>query len=187
MEVFLIRHGSLAIDKGICYGQSDIGVDKEKFEAETKAVQELLPDDIEQAYSSPLSRCTDLASALFQNFEIDERLMELNFGDWENKKWDEIPSSDLEPWMNDFVQCQVPNGESYEYLFNRNKDFLESLLETSHKKAALVTHAGNIRSILSYILDLPLENSFRIHLNYTAVVHIQLKKDKNLCKLISIK
>lgn len=186
MEIYLIRHTSPNINKGICYGQTDLDIDPIKFEEELSIIQSKLPRSIEQFYSSPLKRCVALTQRLTSGYETDKRLVELNFGEWENKKWDDINSMELNSWMADYVNIHPPKGENYKTLYQRTKDFLEMLLQTSHKKAAIITHAGNIRSIISYILDLPLENSFRIHLDYGAVVHIQLESDLCSCKLISI-
>ncbi|MCZ2102171.1 MAG: alpha-ribazole phosphatase [Chitinophagales bacterium] len=186
MEIYLIRHTTPIVDKGICYGQTDLDIHPIQFEEELTHIQSKLPEDITHFYSSPLKRCVTLTQRLTTDFETHKRLMELNFGAWENKKWDEINKTELNQWMADFVNIHPPQGENYITLYKRTLNFLESLLQTSHKHVAIVTHAGNIRSILSYILGLPLENSFRIHLDYGAVVHIQLEVDPSLCKLVSI-
>ena len=43
--------------------------------------------------------------------------MEMNFGDWEMKNWDDIPLEELNPWMQDFVNVRVSNGESFTDLY----------------------------------------------------------------------
>ncbi|MCY7291695.1 MAG: histidine phosphatase family protein, partial [Ferruginibacter sp.] len=120
------------------------------------------------------------------DYTEDYRLAELNFGDWENKKWNEIDEEQMHIWMNDFVNISPPNGENYKNLHERTSNFIEALLETDYHKIAIITHAGNIRSFMSWALDLPLENSFRIELAYGAVVVLQINKNKNFNKLISI-
>lgn len=127
-----------------------------------------------------------LARKLSSNPKTDERLMELNFGKWENKKWNKLGETELNHWMADFVNVNPPEGESYATLHERTAKFMEMLLHTPYKKVAVVTHAGNIRSMISFVLDLPLQNSFRIELNYGTVVKLQIEKDKCLCKLVSM-
>jgi alpha-ribazole phosphatase len=56
-------------------------------------IKEQLPIDATY-YSSPLVRCKILASYL-QSSDFDSRLVEMNFGDWELQKWDDIPELDL--------------------------------------------------------------------------------------------
>ena len=186
MEVYLIRHTTPKISKGICYGQTDLEVDETSFEQELKFVLKNIPNDIEKYFSSPLKRCRQLAEKLNADYSIDERLMELNFGDWENKNWNEIDKTQLNTWMQDFVNISPTNGESYKYLYRRTESFINEVLETNFQKIAVITHAGNIRSFLSFVLSLPLENSFRIRLDYATVVAVILNKNKNFNQLLSI-
>lgn len=180
MQVYLIRHTTPAIAKGICYGQTDIGLNETLFEQEIKIIQSKLSDEIEQFYTSPLVRCKSLAEKLSPNCIVDGRLMELNFGNWENEKWNELDQADLNLWMGDFVNIKTPNGENYLDLHRRTKQFIAMALKTSSKKIAIVTHAGNIRSFISFTLGLPLKNSFKIQLGYASVVVLTLNQDKYL-------
>ena len=187
MQIYLIRHTTPNIDRGICYGQTDIDLDQTTFEQELAVIKSKLPADIEQFYTSPLQRCTTLTQRLNPHFVVDNRLMELNFGDWETKNWGEIAPSELDPWMQDFVNIQPPNGENYIDLHKRTTHFLDDVLALDFQRIALTTHAGNIRSILSFVLSLSLEHSFRIQLSYGTVVCVKLDKLASNNKLISIR
>jgi alpha-ribazole phosphatase len=186
MEIYLIRHTTPAIAKGICYGQSDLAINTNTFEEELQEIKRKLPNDIELMYSSPLQRCTDLAKRLSSNFQIDERVLELNFGNWEGQPWNTINTEELNPWMADFVHTRPPNGESYIELHKRTLDFIQSLLLLPQQKIAVVGHAGTIRSILCHVLGLSLENSFRIQLHYGAVVHVKIDKEEGMNMLLSM-
>lgn len=186
MEIYLIRHTSPLIEKGICYGQSDIPLHPLLFESESAEVRAKLPFGIDHCYSSPLTRCATLARKLAEQVSFDERLKELHFGDWELQAWDAINAAELNPWMTDFVNQPALNGESYAQLHQRTESFITELLDQEYKRVAIVTHAGNIRSLISWALDLPLANSFRIGLSYGAVAKIALHKDKQLNQLLSI-
>ncbi|MEM6262471.1 MAG: alpha-ribazole phosphatase [Bacteroidota bacterium] len=177
MEVYLVRHTTPKIDKGICYGQTDLEPDQDLFEQELRKIRHQLPQDIEQVYSSPLVRCEQLAQQLSDEVSLDPRLMELDFGHWEHKRWSEIEASELSSWMEDFVNVQAGKGESYLDLHNRTCAFVKDLMVSGHQKVVVVTHAGNMRSFISYVLALPLENSFRIQLTYGTVVRITLGKN----------
>ena len=113
MEIFLIRHTTPLIEKGICYGQTDLDI-TDSFEEEVSMIQPHLRQTNIKVYSSPLQRCAKLANALYRSeiIEYHDELMELNCVDWEMQKWDEIPKSAIQPWMDDFVNVVVPNGES---------------------------------------------------------------------------
>ncbi len=187
MQVYLIRHTTPDIEKGICYGQTDFAVNPTLFIEELKIIQSKLPDNIDRFFSSPLKRCKQLAECLSAEYIEDERLIELDFGDWENKFWSELNQTEVTVWAKDFVNNRPPNGENYVELHNRIIKFIETLLNTDNESAGIVTHAGNIRSFISRTLDLPLENSFRIDLTYGAVISLKIEKDKCYNKLISIR
>jgi alpha-ribazole phosphatase len=88
--------------------------------------------------------------------------------------------------MDDFVQVSPPNGENFIELQKRTVEFLQDLLSKEPTTSAIFTHAGNIRSITSYILEIPLNNAFRIQVSYGCVVKLRYSKEMNF-ELISIK
>ena len=173
MEVYLVRHTETVCEKGICYGQSDVGL-KEPFLEQFQFIKSQIPSDA-AVFSSPLSRCTELANYLSQSVTIDSRLVEMNFGDWEMKNWDTIPESDFTPWMTDFVNVTVPSGESFIALHDRVTNFLGTLAsENNSKKIVIITHAGVIRSILCTNSGLPLKDAFNNKVDFGAVIKIEL-------------
>jgi alpha-ribazole phosphatase len=100
----------------------------------------------------------------------------MDFGDWEMKPWDAIPKDDFEPWMNDFVNVQVPNGESFTDLFHRIEDFLANeLRRNTNKPIVIVAHAGVIRSILCSVTQLPLKDAFQNKVDFGAVLKIKME------------
>jgi alpha-ribazole phosphatase len=179
MEIYLIRHTSPQVEKGICYGQSDVPL-AATFENERKELLNGLPDQLDAVYSSPLSRCCQLADYVQAKLPVitDKRLLEMHFGDWELKKWDAVEQVALTAWMNDFVNVGVPNGENFIDLNNRVHDFIIDLIKTKHQKIAIVTHAGVIRCFAAYILELPLKQAFRIQVAYASISKIHLQDER---------
>jgi len=119
MDVYVIRHTPVAIGKDTCYGQSNVPL-ADTFLIDVEQFKNQLPTDFDTIYCSSLQRCKDLAVALeLNNIKFDNALMEMNFGDWENKKWNDINQDDLNNWMTDFVNVKTPNGENLLELFDR--------------------------------------------------------------------
>ena len=178
MEVYLVRHTETVCEKGICYGQSDVEI-REPYDIIFESILRQLPQDA-VLYSSPLQRCVILAKHIQKNTKIesiieDSRLMEMHFGDWELKSWDDIPQEVLNPWMEDFVNVNVPNGESFVDLDFRVREFLDNdILKTHSKPIIVVAHSGVIRSILCKINNLPLQEAFKSPLDYGAVIKIEM-------------
>ena len=174
MEIYLIRHTTPSIKKGICYGQTDVDLNSDTFEFELCEIKKKLPSNIDIFYCSPLTRGLKLAQRLTKEIQIDERLIELNFGRWENKRWSELDNQELSNWMENFVNVKAGGAESYLDLHKRTHSFIKALRKNSKQKIAIVTHAGNIRSFLCFILGIPLENSFRIQLNYACIIRAEI-------------
>ena len=178
MEVYLVRHTETVCEKGICYGQSDVSL-QEPYDTIFETILKQLPEDA-ILYCSPLQRCILLANYIKENSVItsihqDSRLMEMNFGNWEMKNWDVIPQDDFTPWMTDFVNVRVPNGESFTDLHNRVFDFMENELQKNNSKPVIiVAHAGVIRSVLCRITNLPLKDAFQNKVDYGAVIKIKI-------------
>jgi alpha-ribazole phosphatase len=163
MEVHLIRHTKPDIEASICYGQSDILL-ATSFDKEWTEIRETLPLHVDRLFTSPLYRCTKLSERLATHFglipEKDVRLMEMNFGDWEMKRWDNIDQSELTVWMNDFQIKPCPNGESYSNVMSRLKDFISDNLQ-GEGKYLIVTHGGIIKCFHGLLnnyhgMDLPI-------------------------------
>lgn len=173
MEIYLVRHTETVCEKGICYGQTDVAL-KESFLEQFESIKNQIPVD-SIIYSSPLSRCMLLANYLSPNIITDSRLMEMNFGDWEMKNWDAIPEADFTPWMTDFVNVAVPNGESFVDLHQRVTDFLTTDFSKNNSNSiTIVTHAGVIRSILCKLSNLPLKDAFTNKVDFGDVIKLKL-------------
>jgi alpha-ribazole phosphatase len=175
MEVYLIRHTAPLIEKGICYGQSDVPL-ASSFLEEFRTLKKLLPEQFDVVYSSPLSRCIELAKLLKQDDKIiiDDRILEINFGSWELMKWDDIEQNEFHIWMDDFVNIRVPSGENFQDLYNRAMNFVDELAKKKYQTVAVVTHSGVIRSILSGIQQFPIKDAINIPCEYGSFKRIQL-------------
>ncbi|QSB28173.1 alpha-ribazole phosphatase [Flavobacterium sp. CLA17] len=178
MEIFLVRHTETSCEKGICYGQSDVSL-AEPFDLIFENITSQLPSEA-ILFSSPLKRCVILAKYIQSqiktiSYQEDERLMEMNFGDWEMKNWNSIPPEQLNPWMEDFVNVSAVNGESFVELHERVGAFLaEQLSKKTDKSIIIVAHAGVIRSFLCHQTSLPLKDAFQNKADFGQVIKIEL-------------
>ena len=178
MEIYLVRHTAPAVEKRICYGQSDLDV-TESFLSEAAIIQQHLPANIVAVYSSPLQRCSKLAAHLFpqHTVQLDDQLMEINCGMWEMKRWDDIPKEEIDPWMEDFVNVRIPGGESYADLLERVSNSFNEVHQ-QHRPSVIIAHGGVIRSILSHITGTHLKDSFNtFSIHYGCVIKITNKQN----------
>jgi len=151
MQLILIRHPVPEIASGLCYGRSDVPVAPQELAWVRTSLQATLPHHI-PVYSSPLSRCLQLATLLAQDLhagtpQTDARLMEMDFGAWEMQAWHDIERSTIDAWAADLVHYRPGNGENVLAMASRVQSFLQHLLREQHATAIVVCHAGTIRLI----------------------------------------
>jgi alpha-ribazole phosphatase len=174
MEIHLIRHTAVENPENLCYGFSDISL-RNSFPEDFKNV--CLDTDFDQVISSPSSRCTILAEHFKFNYKTDERIREMNFGGWEMKKWTDIPEGEINPWYQDFINIKATSGENLLEMQTRVLNFWNELTAEKHiNKVLLITHAGVIRLMIQSVLEFPLENIFKIQIDYGKKVIIQVNE-----------
>lgn len=152
----LIRHPKPDIAVGICYGRSDIPADLTDLR---RLVRELAgtsrPDLV---YSSPLQRCHHTALAMasegWPEPDVDHRVAEMNFGDWEGQRWDDIDRAQIEAWRRNIADHVPPGGESVRDIATRAQHFARDLRERhrTHGRGRMLdivvfTHAGIIQTL----------------------------------------
>lgn len=180
MRILFIRHTSVAVEKGICYGQTDVPL-ADSFPEEAEEVKEKLSNyKIDGAFTSPLSRCRRLAEYCgFPDAMPDERLMEMNFGEWEMKRYDEISDPRLQLWYDDYLNVPATGGESAMMQRNRFKDFLRSLQYDDDKTIAVFTHGGILIHALVLLKGLSYSESYALDLGYGSVLEFDVtQQDK---------
>jgi alpha-ribazole phosphatase len=177
MDIYLIRHTKTDTLKGLCYGQSDVALAKSFFE-EAHLLQQKLPEIKSNSlvFSSPLIRCVKLAERFCANVITDARLLELDFGDWEGRRFDDIDVAVLQRWTENFVHVSPPSGESFIDLCRRAGAFWQDVvygMNSASDPIFIITHAGVIRALLAYILKLPPANAFQFRIDVGSVHKLQ--------------
>ena len=170
MDIYLIRHTQTANAEGLCYGQCDIGL-AVSFPEEVEALHDKLPELNEnfRVFSSPLTRCVQLAETFSDSVISDARLQELYFGDWEGQRFEDIDQVALQQWTDNFATAIPPNGESFSDLLKRTGEFWQELLANPVDQVIIVTHAGVIRALLAQVLSLPPANAFQFRIDAGSV------------------
>lgn len=162
-ELYLIRHGETELNtKGVYYGWTDCGL-SEKGVMQAEDLSDILQDVcFDAVISSSLVRSI-ITAAIVSGFTPDEikkddRLRELNFGDWEGLHHSEVKEKHKEAWENwgkDWKNAAPPGGESFFEIYIRVKSCIEDILkEYKGKKVLVVSHQGTMRIIPMILLGL---------------------------------
>ena len=72
----------------------------------------------------------------------------------------DTPRNESDLWINDFVHNAPPKGESFSQLYQRIKKFLENIPQNIKGDVVIISHAGCIRAIYTYVNKIPLEDIF---------------------------
>jgi alpha-ribazole phosphatase len=151
-----VRHPAAVVAPGVCYGRLDVPVTDEA----AVALAGRLAGYGGTIWTSPAQRCRVVAEALRRmqcalhcttrstGPVVDDRLQELDFGDWEGLAWDDVPRAALDAWAADLTGFAPPGGETGAALVARVTAFAAALPPGDH---IVMTHGGPLR-ILPAIL-----------------------------------
>lgn len=153
---------------GVCYGATDLPLAEDAAEVATR-LRPLLPEA--PVFSSPLARCRALAERLHEAPVFDERLRELDFGDWEMRSWESLDRAALDAWAADPLGFAPPGGESVAGLRARVRSFLEGL----SGDVILVAHAGVMKLCAAELAGVPSDEWFGMRFHYGSVTLIENK------------
>ena len=190
MKLFFLRHTSLNVEIDVFYGQTDLDV-SDNFEEEVELIKKkILNFNIDtgsiKVYSSPLKRCVKLTNRLTDTYIIDERIKEMNLGDWEMKKMSSISKKEKLEWENNLLSFKIPNGESNNEFLKRLKSFLEDIFKFN-EDALIVCHAGSINGMLSLLTREPFDKMVKNYwelIKHGSLSLIELKNELIIKKII---
>lgn len=155
VAIALFRHGLTEANKRRAYlGWSDSPLCREEI------IPELTGTSYDVIFTSDLGRCVHTARRLFpkQKPIILHAFREINFGEWEGKTYEKLKKDEqYQHWLQAPLCGAVPHGEAFPAFTDRVdagfKAVIEKMGNTGAKRAAIVTHGGVIRYLLSKYAD----------------------------------
>ena len=197
--LYIVRHGETEWNKiGRYQGITNVPLNENGI-AQAKACGNALKDiHFDRILSSDLSRALVTAETIRGNRQLeiktDERLREINFGDWEKLLFTEIE----ERWPGLINQMyrrpdivKVPNGESFQEVQDRAWSAISDFLnENNEDETILITcHGGTIRTILCKLLDISISHCWNFSQGNTAINRVFYngmgESDHNILNLLN--
>ena len=177
-KIFLVRHGMTFWNgERKIQGNTDIELAPEGI-AQAKLLAENFPvENISAVYSSDLKRAKVTAEILAERLNLPvqtvKNLRETNFGDWEGKKLSELEKADplnYERFFRNPEELRVANAETFEQLQIRAVDAVKKIIAVHpDENIVIVAHGAINRTILCYILEMPLKRMWTLSQFNTAL------------------
>jgi len=148
---------------------------------------------IEKVYVSPVTRTVETAKIvcklLGMNYEIDERLYEIELGKLVGMHFEEIIHKHgnlfLKFYNEDDAMLARYGVESFASVKSRVKHLLDEIIKIQQdKNVLLITHLDPIKAAISILLDLKAEALYRWHIRNASLTI--LKHETNLYSLSGV-
>lgn len=177
-KLWLVRHGPTHRDGLI--GWTDAPADLSDTDALARLDAHLPKNAL--LVSSDLSRTVDTAATLIKGRQLiapRSDLREFHFGDWENRTFDDISSTDPDLSLNYWSspgETAPPNGESWDTGYARMSSAVDQLVvDHAGRDIIIVAHFGVILSQVQRATSMPAKSvlAFKIdNLSVTCIEHL---------------
>jgi ribonuclease H / adenosylcobalamin/alpha-ribazole phosphatase len=176
----LLRHGQTAMSAERRFaGRDDIPLTKDGGRQAASAARRLARSGVDVIVTSPLQRARRTAEAVAEAtgaaLEVDNDLVEADFGSWEGLTFAEAGDrwpDELAAWMAS-PDAAPPGGESFAMVALRVLAALDRLLKAHrHQTAVVVSHVTPIKTLVCRALLAPPEAMFRINLDVASLSRI---------------
>jgi probable phosphoglycerate mutase len=152
-KIYLVRHG--ATDWNVnkrAQGQADIPMDDLGYQQAEQAAERLQNEEISAVYASDLQRASETAKAIARRHglevHLDERLREIDQGEWTGLTPDEICERWPDLWGMARHYTPRPGGETPEQVRARALSALKDIARENPDVGVVVcSHGGTIRWI----------------------------------------
>jgi probable phosphoglycerate mutase len=176
--LILVRHGeSTGNAAALLLGRIDAPLTERGLEQARALGPSVI--EVDRVISSPLQRARDTAEALGTGvpIEIDERWIEVDYGELDGRPLGSVPPEMWATWRSD-PNFRPPGGETLFELGTRVRSACEELFETDGKGArakgavVVVTHMSPIKAATCWTLGLGDIGAWRLYLATASITRI---------------
>lgn len=172
--LILLRHGQTAANAAsLLQGRMDLPLDKVGVEQARRSGEFIRATygDV-TVISSPLLRARETAAAISDDVIIDDRFIELDYGDWDGVALSDVDQTMWKNWRQD-PKFRPPNGETLLELDARVQPALHEMSERAHGTTiVIVSHVSPIKSAVAWAMGVGPETSWRMHLERASMCRI---------------
>jgi broad specificity phosphatase PhoE len=175
----VVRHGRTAANaSGLLLGHADPPLDDEGVRQAAALSGACAPLDVARVITSPLGRSRQTAEAIAAAasvsapVDVDERWIELDYGDLDGRPLAEVPPGTWASWRSD-VTWRPPGGESLAALGTRVREACEALVDQARDRDVIVvSHVSPIKAAVAWALGVGDEAAWRMWVAPASITRI---------------
>ena len=178
--ISFVRHGETAHNReGRLQGRADLELSARGMDQASRLASRFSNAVIATVFTSPLRRAYQTAAAIAAvcgaPVEVDERLIELDYGDWDGRALADVPPDAWAAWRAD-PRFAPPGGESLVAVTARVGDFCGERLAGDGAVVA-VSHVSPIKAAVVWALAVDEHATWRMQLGLATITTIGARPD----------
>lgn len=173
--LYLVRHGRTdANAHGLLQGRLDPPLDELGHRQAAAVAKRIGP--VDEVIASSLQRAQATAGYFRDDVVIDDRWIEVAYGEYEGVPVDEVPPEVWQSWRTN-REYATSGGESFGSLDERVREACEELAgRLSGRNIVVVSHVSPIKSAVSWALNATMAIMFHCHLSQASMCRIDIGK-----------
>jgi alpha-ribazole phosphatase len=177
--IAFVRHGQTELNRGgRLQGRIDAPLSALGAQQAAALARGFASAPVTRVLSSPLSRARDTAAAIASAHdlavEVDERLIELDYGTWDGLALSDVSADNWASWRND-PEFAPPGGERLSDVTARVASFCAEVL--GDDLVIAVSHVSPIKAAVCGALRVDDRATWRMQLDVAAVTRIGRRSD----------
>ena len=173
--MYLVRHGRTDANlHGLLQGRLDPNLD-EVGHRQAAAIAEMV-GEVDEVISSPLVRAQQTAAYFGREVELDDRWIEIAYGEYEGVPADEVPPEVWQSWQTN-AEFRTRGGESFADLDARVRSACDALRDRIHdRNIVVVSHVSPIKAAAAWALGVTMDIMFRCHLSQASLCRVDVSR-----------
>ena len=192
-NILLCRHGESEYNaKKIIQGHIDTDLTPKGVVQARLVAEELKKFPIERIFTSDLKRAYRTAQIIGDVLgitpEVDIRLREMHFGNWEGLSYEYIYKNHVEDfhnWLKNPVACPLPSQEDVKEFEERISSFLDFLKKVEEENILIVGHGGSIQGIICISTGLGLEHLWGLRHANTGLSYLRMYENHSEIRFLN--
>jgi broad specificity phosphatase PhoE len=177
--IVFARHGETAVNReGRLQGRVNAVLDERGTMQAAALAAALSAERVARVVSSPLRRAQQtaetIAAAHDLPVELDDRLIELDYGIWDGVAMGDVSADDWARWRTD-PSFAPPGGESLVEVTKRVVSFCQDAL--TDEIVVAVSHVSPIKAAVCWALGADESASWRMHLAVASLTRVAARPD----------